>query len=438
MSSEKPKLLLISFWYPPFQAVASNRTAALSKYMQKLGWEVHVVTATDSPYLFDGLRYPHSQVADEKILRIGGFSISAGLRKLSGNKLKGKGTARAAGPVQKTSRFKPFLYKCFDNLLCYPDESWPWFLKARRKVLDYARDIKPDLIISSSFPVTTHLLASRVAGRLGIPWIADYRDLWSLNHSRLYFFWMKSLHRSMEKKCLRNASACVTVSDPLKSQLEEFSGVKTRVIENGYDEDDYSQRPPLNSETFLKIIYTGMAYPGSQDIEPLFQAIHELEQENAIELGNVKLLFYGSNFDYIGSCAAKWHVEWAVSFEGQVPRQEIIQHQMAADILLFLKFNTGKGILTGKLFEYIGAGRPILAIGDPEDSVDRILKDTGLGFYPSENGDIKERVKSFVASKKAGRDVDFKLNKEAQLSFSRRVQIEVFDKLARELVDADL
>ena len=394
-------LLIVTFWYPPFQAVASNRTAAFAKYMERLGWKVHVITAAVSPLLFDGLLYPYERVGNENILRINGFTVSALLRKMPGGGAAAKGELKAATRGQGKS-LKAFLYRCYDNLACFPDDTWPWFLAARGRVTAMARKIQPDIVISSSFPVTAHLLASRISSKLGIPWIADYRDLWTQNHSRDFFPWVRSMHRRLEKRCLANALACVTVSEPLQKTLEAFAGVQTRVIENGYDEEEYAglRHASGGGGKCLRIIYTGMIYPGNQDIEPLFQAVQMLEQRGEVAQGELEFIFYGSNYSYVRACAEKWGVAWCISSRGQVPRSEVIGQQVQADVLLFLKFNTREGVLTGKLFEYIGARRPILSIGEPEASVDRITQGSRLGYSGSSAEEIGRHLDIFPRAEK--------------------------------------
>jgi hypothetical protein len=198
----------------------------------------------------------------------------------------------------------------------------------------------------------------------------------------------------------------VTVSEPAAKQLEALHSKKVVVIHNGFDEDDYLDKVPLTAK--FTITYTGNIYAGKQDPGPLFKAIAELEGEGKISPNDFEVRFFGgSTLTSLLPAIGHYHLEPMVKIYGLVPFRESIRKQKESTALLYLGWNDPreKGFYTAKVFEYLGARRPILSIGPKGDVVDELLKETGAGLVVSEVTEIKALLYQWMAEFRESGDI---------------------------------
>jgi hypothetical protein len=261
-----------------------------------------------------------------------------------------------------------------------------------------------------------------------LKWVADYRDLWSQNHILAAKGIFRYVERNTEKRIIKRANHITTVSEPLAIELRTLThnSVPVTVIYNGY-EDGLLRKSSTPIEIKLpnqiRIVYTGTIYKGRRDPSPLLLSLVELEQEGKLKIGDVKVEFYGGAndnlSDIIHSCNA---YNW-VSVKGSVSYKESIRIQQTADFLLFLESNKkdAKGVLTGKLFEYIAANKPILGVGIDSSCVTGQLIEatkTGVVF-----GEDKEQIKKYLLSvRRNGIPLFFSPDWHAISQYSRDVQ----------------
>lgn len=210
------------------------------------------------------------------------------------------------------------------------------------------------------------------------------------------------VERFLEKKWCNAADVVTTVSPPLMEILHKKYGQKSRVVFNGFDEEDYKNLPDENifpDDGVFRILYTGSIYQGQRDPTPLFHAIAQLDREGFTTPNNLQVLFCGVNAN-LNELAKDTGIESYVRYLGFLPRSEALHLQRDASALLLLEFesNKVKGILTGKVFEYLFAGPPIIAIGVAhESSIGELLArtDTGKSFGKDTNS-IKEYLKHLM------------------------------------------
>ncbi|HTY82061.1 MAG TPA: hypothetical protein VMB24_04705, partial [Dehalococcoidales bacterium] len=246
-------------------------------------------------------------------------------------------------------------------------------------------------IISSSAPVTAHLIARELKIKFKKPWIADLRDLWTQNHNYSYSAVRKFFDRRLEIKTLSAADALVTVSEPWASKLGELHRNKpVFTVTNGFDPETVNNPPaPLTSK--FTITYTGLIYPGQQDTGKLFAALSELVSKGDVEAGKIEVRFYGSAEEWLDKEAEKFGLANMVKQYGQVPRDTAIQKQRESQLLLLLDWDDPreKGTYPGKVFEYLAAGRPILATGGfKENVVAALLRETKAGIQAVDTVEI--------------------------------------------------
>jgi hypothetical protein len=161
---------------------------------------------------------------------------------------------------------------------------------------------------------------------------------------------------------------------------------KTRVetIYNGFDPEDYHQLKATKRKEndIFTIVYTGSIYRGFQDPSPLFEAVSNLKQKGIITPDKLQIQFAGSNAD-VGDIAEKYGISEYYFFLGFLPRSAALQLQHDADAVLFLEYNNPavRGILTGKIFEYLFFSKEIIAVGiDGTTSAGNLINETSTGI----------------------------------------------------------
>ncbi len=346
------RVLLISYFFPPFDSAGAVRTGKFAAYLSRFGHDVRVISARDQSVASASLSV---EIAPDHVT----YTRWWGARRIV-DMIQGRGTSRRSSSGNAV-RATPTSAGILRSVLYFPDGQFGWFPFALRAARRLTRDWRPDVILASSSPVTSLIIARAVARRLGVPWVGDLRDLWVDNHAYPYPAWRKRIERRLESAVLRTASALVTVSAPLGETLHRF-GVPVAIVLNGYDAQDSAVGaiPTLPRDVF-HIIYTGTVYGSYQDPAPLFDALARMGPRAA----EVHVTFVGSDPAVVMTCARSFGVGDRVSVLPAVSHSEALRIQQSADVLLFLLWNDASqpGVYTTKLFEYIGAHRPILAVG---------------------------------------------------------------------------
>ena len=213
---------------------------------------------------------------------------------------------------------------------------------------------------------------SRLQRVSGLPWIADFRDLWTQNHYYPYSRIRLRRERKLELETLETADALVAVSRPLADELGQLHGEEVHAILNGYDPDEVNDgSTPLTEHP--TITYTGNIYRGKQVLDLGDRAL------NTLLHAGYELRLYGPKQEWIDKMATEHGVGEQVKQYGIVSREEALQRQRESHILLLLRWQGAEGIITTKLFEYMAAKRPILAIGPEDPEVDRMVEDANEG-----------------------------------------------------------
>ncbi len=373
------KVLIMAFYFPPAQISGSQRSGGLAKYLHHFGWEPIVLTIKRPGASPQGVNVIATDYSDRiaRIKKLFGFSPGAGVHQQIG--------------IQLTKNFsyhswKSRAIKIFRELIAYPDQEAGWYgyaIESASRLLSKAR---VDAIVSTSYPVTAHLIARKLKQEYGVPWIADLRDLWTQNHYYSKYAAIRFWERHLEMKTLSYADALVTVSRPLADTLESLHrGKDVQCITNGFDPDDFRKVTSVLSKKF-SITYTGTLYDGKRDPAMLLETIARLIEKNKIDRSVIEVVFYGPNEGWLTGDVNKYHLRDVVKVAGPVPREEAIRRQKESQMLLLLLWNDEreKGVYTGKLFEYLGSMRPIIAIGRSNSIVKDLLEDTGAGCFVSD------------------------------------------------------
>jgi glycosyltransferase involved in cell wall biosynthesis len=304
-----------------------------------------------------------------------------------------------------TNRLLDFLLTYAGAIISYPDNDKGWRSFAIKAGNNLLKEDKYDAIISSSSPVTAHIIAVSLKKNSALPWLADLRDPWSQNHNYSYGRIRKWFDKRLELKTLGAADALVTVSQPWADNLKTLhSGKTTYTVTNGFDPAMLND-PAVPLTEKMTITYTGLIYQGKQNPVKLFEALRALINEKVIAPEKVEVRFYGITGGWLNQEIEKHHLQNIVKKYGNVNRQESIDRQRDSHILLLLNWDDPKekGTIPGKVFEYMAARRPILATGGgKDDAIQQILSDSKAGYYTNSTVEIKawlrERYKVYLSS----------------------------------------
>lgn len=433
------RVLIVSYRFPPDSTAGSVRVSQFVRWLPSYGWEPYVLTCIPSEYAPQGLESP---VSEDHIIRTLSRNYMGNLKQEIYRMIKGEArisserTASVSTSMSNISRIcDPF------SEVRWPDYGLFWEKGAVQKGLTFLRDNPVDLIFSSSPPPSSHIVSSRIERRTGIPWVAEYRDPWS-SHAMKRTSLMEKLERKYEKSVMSNAAAILTVSDTLSGDLKSLFPARRNihVIPNGYDPGAYYRYTDADAHK-LTVTYTGIIYSAYR-IEPFFISLRKLVDEGFITRDCLEINFYGKDSHAVTDAARKYFLSDAVMFRGRVPHAAVANIQMKSNLLLLFGWcgEGGKSIVTGKVFEYLAAGRPIICFGPGGDEIERLLYETRGGVYCTSEKATYDTLKKWIGEWKETGTIDHQPRWDRIMTYSRERQTEtlagIFDKVMEEAAEA--
>lgn len=376
-----PNLLLIAYYWPPSGGAGVQRWLKMTYYLAEAGVDVHVLTLRA-----EEASYPHrddSLLADVHprvtVHRTSSFEPIQIYSRLAGkDKVPAGGFANAG-----TGGWKQDLVMRLRTHLFIPDPRKYWkqyALPAARKII---AEYGITNVITTSTPPSVHLIGRALKRETGVRWIADFRDPWTdiyyyplLLHSKL----SAALDRRYERAVLREADHVTTVSAGfrrhLAAKVPERSAGDITIVPNGYDPRDFAAPLDLPPAPGFTVGYTG-TMSDQYTPEPFLRALAAAVA--ARPAAGVRLEVVGQISPGIRQTIAELGIP--LDLVATVPHDRITHYQRRADALFLAlpQVVGGEGILTGKLYEYLAAGRPIIALGIPGAEVGQVLADTGAG-----------------------------------------------------------
>lgn len=389
------KILIVSFFYPPFSSVAGYRASKISRHLTDLGWEVRVLTAerddlpSDLPVEIDPAR----------VVRTSFFDVNALPKAILGRShVNRRGyEPRTRGPLAG------LLGGLYRNVLNFPDGQIGWFRPAMRAARGLLREWRPDAILGIASPWTALLVAHALSAESGIPWVAEYQDPWTDARSRDRIWPLSIAERLIEDRTVGTASAIIGVSEAWASQLQKrFPDAPVHVVACGYSPEEYVDRP-LPPAWPLTMAYTGRLYE-RQHPQPLFDAIASLLRTGAIGGDDLRVEFRGRYLEVARTALRRSVVDHPVVRIGDpVAHHEAVAMQLRSHVLpLLLGDDDDVGWRPAKLYEYLAARRPILLVGgSPAHEARRIVCEARAGVALQTTDQIAEQILSWIAELRA-------------------------------------
>lgn len=399
------RILIVAFWFPPANVIGAIRVGKLARYLAGHGHDVHVLTTDVGGDRSLPLEIPRERVVytDYRSRRNWLDLLVRPFRGCPGARTAGSNGPPPAHGIVPQKPLREFLTRQYYGLIQIPDPRSGWTktaIPAGRRLIEAWR---PDLIFASAPPNTGLIVASSLARAFDIPWVADFRDLWTDNPYYSAPGWRRPVDAVLERLTLRNAAGLVTVSPIWAEQLTRRHRKRTEVVYNGYAEEDFPRiAPEADHGEVLRIRYMGSIYPGFRDPSAVFAAIALLPDTLR---HRVIVEFFGDAGDTVLAAAAAHRVTQSVSVKPRIPYRRALEMQMQADALLLLQSTDRRdeGNLPAKLFEYFYARRPILLIGYEHGIAARLVCERGAGLVSNDPQRICDQLQAWLEDKRAGR-----------------------------------
>ncbi len=424
MGAGPAKVLIITYYWPPSGGAGVQRWLKFSKYLPLSGWMPVVLTVRPEsaayPYRDNSLSAGVSgEVAVHRTRAVNWFALYN--RDRSRVPHSGFASGAGGGVTAAAGRF-------LRGNLFIPDPRRGWNRYAFRKAKELIRKEHIREVITTGPPHSTHLIGLRLKRRMPhLRWVADMRDPWT----GIYYYEMfrpswpaRALDRRLEQRVLQGADMITTVGHGLASHLAERAGEsdKIYVLPNGYDEDDFlaatssATATPSVTDTpsvtvtspvtdisslpkRVTITYVG-TLSGAYPVTGLLKAVSGLKFNDQ----PVVLRFTGTVPEKIRSLMKDGDTGIATEFISYCDHTEAIGHMMSSSMLLLIipDHRSARLIVTGKVFEYLASGKPILMLGPWDGDAARILEECGHhGIFDYD--DVKG-IREFIREVAEGRN----------------------------------
>jgi hypothetical protein len=378
--NEKRTALLITYYWPPAGGAGVHRWLRFSQYFKENGWDLHVYCPDNGawPTLDPSLE---DQVAEElTIVRRPIFEPHRYLGKKN-NPNVGAGLTKKG----KSSLFQSFVIWTRGNLFI-PDARGFWINPSVRFLKKYLKEHPEiDTIISTGPPHTCHMIGLGLKKhRKNLKWITDFRDPWTeidFYQDLLPGKWADNRHKKMEKEVLGIADRVITISEHCAEGLRRISGRNVEVVTNGFNFPDFDAKKVKLDANFTISHFGSM--PHARNPETLWDALAILVEKSESFKEQLSIKLVGPVDHSIFESIKSKGLDLFVNHVPTVSHAESLQQQRSAQILLLMANRAGnvKGILTGKVFEYLGAKRPILAFGEDDSDLQNVIESTEAGAF---------------------------------------------------------
>lgn len=418
---------MISYNYPPIGSYGSVRSTMLAKYLPATGWLPTVLTVKTDKTRWGSSPEAEGMFPCVKIVRatfpdlltfVKDSLDRAGLLGAQSSSPGAETTLAGVGAGGK--RLVDRVFRTAKKWLTFPDRFNLWFPFAFAAGLRELRSGEYDAIYSTMPPIMDHVVASALHRVTGIPWLADYRDPWTDRGVQDYTPLQQYLMPKIEKRVMAGAAAMVIVSEPLAKRLLEIHGplpAGVWYITNGFDPDDYSDRVKESGDGRLSLIYAGMLYGTKRDPAGLIQAAEALIEEGHISPREIVFRFFGPTDPSLFKLKGSLRHPGIMEICGVVQRKEAIAEEMRSNVLLIINWDDPYSALLhgGKVFEYLGARRPVLAWNPAGGVLDRLLEETGAGLAVADVSGAKVAILSWLRELRSTGTVAYR-GKEAEVS----------------------
>lgn len=352
------RVLMIAFHFPPQQGSSGiQRTVNFCRYLPRHGWEPIVLTVHPRVY---------AAVSNQAASALGELVVHR---------------AAAWDAVRHFSLAGVTLPP-----MAWPDRWASWRLAAVPAGMALIRRLQPS-VIWSTFPVATaHWIGLTLARRSGLPWVADFRDVMTEDDYPPGRF-QRGLWRALEQRTVARCRAAVFTTPGAAglyaARYPTLPENRWQVIANGYDEEDFAAAervaPACEAKQTLVLLHSGVLYPSERDPSAFFDALADLTVRGVLRAPAVRIVLRATGHDdYVRRMIAERQLEALVEIAPAIPYRDALAEMLTVDGLLIFQAANCNRQIPAKLYEYLRARRPILALTDPAGDTASVLRQAGI------------------------------------------------------------
>lgn len=352
------RILMVAFEFPPSNGASVQRILSFYRQFIQSGWEVDVLTVDPRAYVNAAygseLELPMSE--NGHWLRPRAYDVQRDLA------WRGK----------------------YIGTMMTPDRwGMTWIPNALRAINKHVKKHRPDIVWSSAPIPSAHFIAGKIARKIDVPWVADYRDPMPYLH-RPQTKWLNWVHKKIDAMVMNQAAFLTYATEANQGlYIAEFPGVdiktKSEVVENGFSELNFSNLPsplpnsPLFNASKFSIYYAGVLYSDGRNPAPVFRALSNIIRQNPD--WDVELIFQGAGCgsEFLGSIT-ELGLEHVVKFVDGVPFEQALCNMCQADSLLLIQDEKFNNQVPGKLYEYLRTGKAIFLKTPAESATKNVAK----------------------------------------------------------------
>jgi glycosyltransferase involved in cell wall biosynthesis len=419
---ETRSVLLVTYYFPPSGGPGVQRMLKFTKYLPHFGWKPVVLTVREDA------EYPVRDPSLWKDVPEGTRILRTGITEFY--RLY-RGIAKPADPLDISTRSRQGglvqgLLRKIRAGVFIPDGRVGWIPHALGPGRKLARGEGVRAILSSGPPFTTHLIGGTISRRTGLPWVADFRDPWT----RAPFYPDRGgLARMIDERCerwvVRNATRTIAVNrEILADFIDRYRGLDASrliTLSNGFDEEDFEgiarEEPPK-----MTLVHTGSLF-ASRDPQELREALSALCREEEGFAGGVDLILAGRVDREVVEAFRTPPLDRIVRAIGYLEHGESLRLLRRAHLCLVFvgEESQSRGMLTGKVFEYLGSGTAVLALA-PEGEAAELIRRCRAGYTlaPGDAAGLKELLRSLWRRYRSGERRFAQPDPEAVAQYGRR------------------
>ena len=386
------KVLVITYYWPPSGGAGVQRWLKFVKYLPNYNYKPVIYTVENGEYPVLDSSLSKDVSSKIKILKSKIWEPYSLYKIFTGRKKKEKINSSFL-TQKKRNKFLQNISIWIRGNLFIPDARRFWIKPSINYLTNFLINNPVDIIISSGPPHSTHLIAMELQKRFQIKWLADFRDPWT----NIDFYkdlkltkWADNKHKALERAVLKNTDMVLTIGNQLKKELLALGSKEVEVVENGYDPEDFPINSSLKLDTDFTIAHIGTFSP-SRNHEILWKVLKKICNENEAFNNKLKIKLIG-NIDFsVLKSISNFGLENHLKKLGYISHNDVINEQKKSRVLLLMVNNTpnSRGIITGKVFEYMASNRPILVIGPEDGDLANIIRQTNTGFVTGFDNEIK-------------------------------------------------
>ena len=383
------KVLIISYYFPPSGGPGVQRVLKMVKYLPQFGWEPVVLTVEEGDYPARDESLLEEIPEGTRVYRTKIFEPYRLYRRLTGKRADSpvdvENIPRSGGGRSVAERLAGFIRETF----FIPDARIGWFPYAYPYAKEIATTEGIEAIYSSSPPYTTAVIARELHNKTGIPWVAGFRDPWvGFISSPERWSFPRAVDSFLERSVYEDADlvecAWAGIMTDFQTKYPHVNPLKCIHLPNGFDSQDYPAVAPAENDRFT-VVYTGSMY-GRRTPQNFLAAVEALAAAGRVDPSRIRFRFIGRFGAEVVRMLERSTLHGSVEIVSYLPHRESILELMKADALLLVvdEAKESAQIVPGKVFEYVGARKPIIAIAPP-GAVSALIGETRSGFVADRN-----------------------------------------------------